>query len=189
MNLLNEKSLDKIAESAGARLWKGFVTFGSASAGILAIFIITRLIKLIIDTYINMDIHIHGCGIYLFATIWNSVIYLFLYVDKSIKTGQANQNENQQQIETFLTTKEPRYTSPSISEDHRPAHKVPHTISIMDEVKSYNELHKLLDRNYSADTYNILTHKTQNISACKMLKLAVSTFFLRGQVLRPPPPT
>jgi hypothetical protein len=30
MYLLDEKSLDKIAESAGTRLWKGFVTFGSA---------------------------------------------------------------------------------------------------------------------------------------------------------------
>jgi len=36
MNLLDEQSLDKIAESAGTHLWKGFITFGSASAGILA---------------------------------------------------------------------------------------------------------------------------------------------------------
>lgn len=32
-NLLDEESLNKIAESAGARIWKSFVTFGSASAG------------------------------------------------------------------------------------------------------------------------------------------------------------
>jgi len=53
LNLLYEKSLDKIAENARVRLWKGFVTFGSASAGILAIFIIVRFIKLLIDTIIH----------------------------------------------------------------------------------------------------------------------------------------
>jgi len=46
MNLLDEQSLDKIAESAGTHLWRGFITFGSANAGILAVFIIVQLIKL-----------------------------------------------------------------------------------------------------------------------------------------------
>jgi hypothetical protein len=32
-NLTNEKSLEKIADSAGAQIWQGFITFGSASAG------------------------------------------------------------------------------------------------------------------------------------------------------------
>jgi len=52
MNLPDDKSLDKVAENAGTCLWKGFVTFGSTSVGVLAIFIIVRLIKLIIDTII-----------------------------------------------------------------------------------------------------------------------------------------
>ena len=39
INLLDEDLLNQIAESAGARLWMGFVIFGSASAGILTIFI------------------------------------------------------------------------------------------------------------------------------------------------------
>lgn len=53
LNLFDEKSLDKIAESAGIRLWRGFMTFGSASAGVHAIFMITRLVKLIMDTIIH----------------------------------------------------------------------------------------------------------------------------------------
>jgi len=39
INLLDEQSLDKIAENAGTHLWKNFVTFGSANAGVLAVFI------------------------------------------------------------------------------------------------------------------------------------------------------
>ncbi|EFN65203.1 hypothetical protein EAG_10155 [Camponotus floridanus] len=49
-NLLDEESLNQIAENAGARLWKTFITFGSASAGVLAIFMIMKFMKLIIDT-------------------------------------------------------------------------------------------------------------------------------------------
>jgi len=59
MNLLDERSLDKIAESAGIHHnWKDFITFGSASAGVLAVFIIVRLIKLIIDTRIQPALYL-----------------------------------------------------------------------------------------------------------------------------------
>jgi len=69
MNLLDEQSLDKIAESIGTHLWRGFIT--SASAGVLAIFIIMRLIKLIVDTIIyGYILHsIYGCDIHLIAAI------------------------------------------------------------------------------------------------------------------------
>jgi len=53
INPLDEKSRDKIAESTGACICKLFITFGSASAGTLAIFIIARLVKLIFDTIIH----------------------------------------------------------------------------------------------------------------------------------------
>lgn len=52
-NMLDEASLNKIAESAAAKVWKGFVTFGPATAGIFGIFLIIRLVKIIIDTAIH----------------------------------------------------------------------------------------------------------------------------------------
>jgi len=81
MNLLDEKSLEKITKSIGTRLWKGFVTFRSANAGILPVFIIVRLIKLIIDTIIHGYVlySIYGWGIHLLTAIWSSVIYLLLH--------------------------------------------------------------------------------------------------------------
>jgi hypothetical protein len=51
----------------------------------------------------------------------------------------------QQQTETFPMTGEP-CKSPSTCEDYRSAHKMPHNISIVDEMKSYNKLRKSLDR-------------------------------------------
>jgi hypothetical protein len=96
---------------------------------------------MIIDTIVyGYALHfIYGCGIHFLAAIWCSVTCFLLHLSKPIKTDQANQNEEQQQMETFPTTEEPRSISPLTPEDDRPAHKVPRTISMMDEVESYNE--------------------------------------------------
>ncbi|KAG7196392.1 hypothetical protein KM043_000396 [Ampulex compressa] len=48
-NLLDEDSLDHIAESTRKRLWNAFITFGSASASTLGIFLLTQLIKDVIN--------------------------------------------------------------------------------------------------------------------------------------------
>ncbi|KMQ81974.1 hypothetical protein RF55_24612, partial [Lasius niger] len=48
-NLLDEASLNKIAENAASRVWNGFVTFGSATAGIFGILIIVHIVKIIVD--------------------------------------------------------------------------------------------------------------------------------------------
>jgi hypothetical protein len=98
-NLLDEKSLDKIPESAGACIWKGFITFGSASAGVLAVFIIARLMKLIIDTIIRAyAFHsFYECGIHLLAAKWSSVTHLLLHLGQSEWTGGANPRNSSQQ--------------------------------------------------------------------------------------------
>jgi len=97
MNFPDEKSLDKIAGSAETHLWKGFVTFGSASADVIAVSIIVWLIKLIIDAIIHRyALHsIYGCDIHLLAAIWNSVTYFLLHFGKPIKTGQGDRNEEE----------------------------------------------------------------------------------------------
>lgn len=53
VHLLDEKSLEHIAESTGKRIWKGFMDFSSASAGILGIILIFRLAKFVIDTIVH----------------------------------------------------------------------------------------------------------------------------------------
>jgi len=84
MNLLDEQSLDKIAENVGTRLWKGFVTFGSASAGVLAVFIIVRFIKLIIDTII------HGYALSTDAAFISYPQYFVIHL--LLHLGKINQN-------------------------------------------------------------------------------------------------
>jgi len=45
MNLLDADPQQ--AENAGQRLWREFITFGSASAGMLAVFVVIRIMKFI----------------------------------------------------------------------------------------------------------------------------------------------
>lgn len=98
INLLDEASLDHIAENAGKRLWDGFITFGSASAGVLAIFIIGRTIKLLVDTIIHgYALHsIYGWSIHLIGAIWSSVTHLLLFLGKSDKAEVTHEEEGRQ---------------------------------------------------------------------------------------------
>lgn len=81
-HMMDEKTLEKIAESAGARLWKGFITFGSASAGLLAIILLIRVAKLVVDSVIRGYAHhsIYGWSIHLLGAIWSSITHLLLHL-------------------------------------------------------------------------------------------------------------
>lgn len=81
-NLLDEESLRKIAESAASRIWNGFITFGSATAGVMGILIVIRLIKFTIDTLIHgYALHsAYGCTLYLFGAVWSSITHLLLHL-------------------------------------------------------------------------------------------------------------
>jgi hypothetical protein len=100
INLLDEKFLHKVVESAGARIWKGFITFGWASAGILAVIIIARLVKLIIDIIIHgYALHdFYGCGIHLlYATGAQSHILSSSLLGQSKRTRRSNPRKSKQQ--------------------------------------------------------------------------------------------
>lgn len=94
-NLLDESTLDRIAEGAGRKLWKGFISFGSASAGILAIFVIIRGTKLIIDTVIHgYALHsIYGWSIHLLGAVWSSVTNLLLHLGRPTRLETVPRRE------------------------------------------------------------------------------------------------
>lgn len=96
-NFLDEKSLEKIAENTGARLWNGFMTFGSASAGVLAIILIARLVKLLVDTVIHgYALHtVYGWSIQLLGALWSSVTHLLLHLAKPRERASADPERGQ----------------------------------------------------------------------------------------------
>lgn len=84
-NLLDEKALERIAESTGKKIWRGFTNFGSISAGVLGIILILRLIMLIFDTIIHgYALHtVYGWSLHLLGAVWSSVTHLLLHLARS----------------------------------------------------------------------------------------------------------
>lgn len=89
-NLMDEDTLEKIATSTISR--NGFITFGSASAGALAILLLFRLLKLIIDSIIRgYALHsVYGWSVHLVGAIWSSLTHLLLQLGKKGKDDNAN---------------------------------------------------------------------------------------------------
>ncbi|KAG7196405.1 hypothetical protein KM043_000046, partial [Ampulex compressa] len=89
-NLLDEDTLERIAQSTGSRLWAGFVSFGSASAGVLAIFLITRLLKGVVDVLIRgYALHsIYGWSLHLVGAIWSSIAHLLLHLARTERPNE-----------------------------------------------------------------------------------------------------
>lgn len=90
--LLDEETIENISRTAGLKIWEHLVSFGSASAGIMAIFIIIRLFKLIIDTLIHgYALHtIYGWSLHLLGAVWSSVTHLLLHIAPSTPPGKED---------------------------------------------------------------------------------------------------
>jgi hypothetical protein len=131
--LLDEQALNKIAESTGKKLWKGFMNFGSASAGILEIILIIRIIKLFVDTIIHgYTLHtVYGWSIHLLGTIWLSITHLLLHLAKSPKKEEQKDVEN---------------NTPEVQRDPEPATETSQQLkeNIANKDLSYQELRKYL---------------------------------------------
>jgi hypothetical protein len=107
-NLLDDQTLDRIAESTGKRLWRAFTSFGFASAGIMGIILIIRFIKLVVDTLIHgYALHlIYGWSLHLFGAVWTSITNLLLHLSKNPKTKEGPADQDPATMESQPTRKE-----------------------------------------------------------------------------------
>ena len=100
--LLNEDSMAKIVESTGTRLWEKFMTFGTASAGIIAISIILQVIKMIIDIMINRFLlhRVYRWSIHMVGAVWDSVTQCLIQLGRrTTKPTPAKRYKVQNDIE------------------------------------------------------------------------------------------
>ena len=111
MGILDEETITTLAENAAAKLWNGFLKFGTVTAGLLGIFIIIKIIKTIFDTIIHgYQIHaVYGCGLHLLGAIWSSLTTLIIHLAK--KKQPLTQNGDQP-----TTTDEGRQPTPAARE-------------------------------------------------------------------------
>ncbi|OXU17028.1 hypothetical protein TSAR_003298 [Trichomalopsis sarcophagae] len=79
---LDPKVLEALANNTWERMWGKFLTFGTASAALIDIIMIARLIKLLIDTVLHgyAIYSVHGFSIHFLGSIWNSVTQLLLHL-------------------------------------------------------------------------------------------------------------
>lgn len=144
MNLLDEESLDRIAESAGKKAWRGFITFGSASAGVLAIFIIARVVKLIIDTAIHgYALHsIYGWSMHLLGAVWSSVTHLLIHIGRRPENANAPPQDEEAGSQPIAPSLPPEDQSP----DPNPSRKSGNC-NVAHPQYSYVELREYLNKN------------------------------------------
>ncbi|XP_072745608.1 uncharacterized protein [Anoplolepis gracilipes] len=101
-SLLDEESLQKIASNTVSRIRGEFVTFGSATAGILEVFLIIQLIKLTIDTAIHgYALHtVYGCSLHLLGAVWSSLTHLLLHLARGpVNQRRIEPEEDQSSLE------------------------------------------------------------------------------------------
>ncbi|XP_070517512.1 uncharacterized protein [Cardiocondyla obscurior] len=124
IGLLDEATLDHIAENTGRRIWKGFMSFGSASAGILAIFLIIRFVKLCMDTIIHgYVLHtVYGWSLHLLGALWSSVTHLLLHLGGKPTREREPDIPKEDKPHSTIEALHP----PSTSKADFPEEKVPH---------------------------------------------------------------
>lgn len=108
-NLMDQNTLDKIAESTGKRLWDGLITFGTVGAAIYAISVVFTLTKYVLDTTIHGHaLHsAYGCSTHILGAIWGALATLLLHRNASQAhcshcNHQHNEARKENNKETFF---------------------------------------------------------------------------------------
>ena len=80
-NLLDEETLEKIANSTTQRIWNGLIKFGSVSTGLMGI--TWSIIKTIINTILNgIALHkTYGWSIRLLVAVWTSLTQFCIFIE------------------------------------------------------------------------------------------------------------
>lgn len=89
-NLLDEASIERIATSAWEKFWNRFLLFGNISAGVIGIYLIVRIVKLLLDTLVHgYALHtVYGWSMYLLGAIWDSLTQLLLHLGKERRNSK-----------------------------------------------------------------------------------------------------
>jgi len=150
-NMLDEASLNKIVDSTTSKVWKGFFTFGLATAGVFGIFLIIRIIKLIIDTTIHgYALHIvYGCSMHLLGALWSSLTHLLLYLARGSVEAKLKSKKRKSTPSEVITIQPPvnqiSATAPPIHIQNPPYNNENGTLTTNVTVHSYKDLCKRID--------------------------------------------
>ncbi|AJG39049.1 glycoprotein [Lishi spider virus 1] len=80
-NLIGPQTLESLASKLSSKIWSMFTLFGHVSSGVIGIYMLARLIKLIVDTAVHGTIlyNLYGWSICLIGGIWDSITHYLIY--------------------------------------------------------------------------------------------------------------
>ncbi|XP_048513395.1 uncharacterized protein LOC105693533 [Athalia rosae] len=131
-NLFNEQIFEQIADSTYRKVWGGFITFGSATAGIMGILIVIRIIKLVVDTIIHgYTLHqVYGWSLKLLGSLWTSVTHLLVYMGH-----QSTQAQDKKDVEKDERL-QPAISLPSAAPPEEEEHLYPQLVQLRNNMES-----------------------------------------------------
>ncbi|KAL7300086.1 hypothetical protein TKK_0007094 [Trichogramma kaykai] len=102
IRLMNDDVIDKLVETTWGRLWSKFMSFGSASAGVIAILMILHIVKLAVDVILNgVALHrAYGWSMHMFAACLGSLTHLL------VNAGRYNEAPNQEDATEMIPINE-----------------------------------------------------------------------------------
>jgi len=121
--LIDEASIEKIVTSTWQKFWSKFLIFGNVSAGLLGIYLIVRVVKLLLDTLVHgyALYTVYGWSVYLLGAIWDSLTQLLLHLGKEkpkTVNASAPNSDTHESKEINLTASrihtEPGHTYPTL---------------------------------------------------------------------------
>lgn len=79
-SMLDEEGFDHLSNRFSEKVWGWFTSFGTVISGFMGIFICARIVKWILDTFLNMlTLHkVYGLSFALFAAVWDSLTLCML---------------------------------------------------------------------------------------------------------------
>uniref|UniRef100_A0ABD2XAL0 Reverse transcriptase RNase H-like domain-containing protein n=1 Tax=Trichogramma kaykai TaxID=54128 RepID=A0ABD2XAL0_9HYME len=115
IRLMNDDVIDKLVETTWGRLWSKFMSFGSASAGVIAILMILHIVKLAVDVILNgVALHrAYGWSMHMFAACLGSLTHLL------VNAGRYNEAPNQEDATEMIPINEqPTPAAPIATTSH-----------------------------------------------------------------------
>lgn len=122
-NMLDEQSLEKIALRTRDKLWGWFTGFGTASAGLIGLYIFARTIKYIIDTLLHgFALHsVFGWSLLILGAFWDSLSNFLLHFKKKIDDNFPQQKGKE--IDNVKIPEDERKMNDT-PEDHNPSTRI-----------------------------------------------------------------
>lgn len=120
-NLMDEETLEKIANNTWNKVWNGVMNFGTISAAVIGFSVLARFIKLLIDTIVQCyTLHtVYGWSLHLLGACFGSVTHLLVHLSAresdEEKIKQNNTSKQDRELQPVVYTPVPQRSEDALA--------------------------------------------------------------------------